>query len=133
MLPCGTALSQHEKFLVLALVIDRPGIYLHEICRELLRTTGTDTSVATIFRLLQKCGFTRAEIKAVSWQQSETLRQKYRTEMELYEAGMLIFVVSAICAISLKGVLECQFESGSVNGEAFYSGSVNGEAFYNFI
>ena len=29
--------------------------------------------------------------------------------------------VSAICAILLKGVLECQFESGSVSGEAFYN------------
>ena len=27
--------------------------------------------------------------------------------------------VSAICAMSLSGVLECQFENGSVNGETF--------------
>ena len=149
----GTALSQHEKFLVLALVIDHPGIYLHEICRELLETTSTDSSIATICRLLQKCRFTRTKIQAVALQQSEELRQRCRTEMELYEPDMLVFVdesgadrrdslrkfgyslrgkrtraqklvargrhVSAICAMSLSGVLECQFENGSVNGETF--------------
>ena len=88
----GTALSQHEKFLVLALVINRPRICLHEIRCELLEMTGIDASIATICRLLQKCGFTRTKIQASALQQSEEHRQRYRTEMELYEAEMLVFV-----------------------------------------
>ena len=41
-------LSKHEKFLVLGLVIDHPGIYLHETRRELLETMGTDASIVPV-------------------------------------------------------------------------------------
>ena len=85
-------LSQHEKFLVLALVMDHPGIYLHETRHELLETMSTDASIASICRLLQKCGFTCTKIQPVALQQNEELCQRYRTEMELYKADMLVFV-----------------------------------------
>ena len=111
---------------------------------ELLETMGTDASIASICRLLQKCRFTRTKIQAIALQHNEELSQRYRTEMELYEADILVFVdesgtdrrdslrkfgyslrgkrtraqklvvrghVSAICAMSLSGVLECQFEN----------------------
>lgn len=42
----GKSLTTYDEFAILELVLQRPGIYLHEICRELLDTTGTDTSVA---------------------------------------------------------------------------------------
>ena len=45
---------------VLQLVIEQPGIYLHEIRQE-LQNGGTDASIATICRFLQRCGFTRTK------------------------------------------------------------------------
>ena len=66
--------SAEPEWFVLQLVIERPGIYLPEICRE-LQNSGTDASIATICRFLQKCGFTRTKIQAVALQQSAELRQ----------------------------------------------------------
>ena len=145
----GKALSQNDEFLVLELVIERPGIYLHEIRRELQTSSGTDVSIATICRFLHKCGFTRTKIQA------EELRHKYKTAMELYKSPMLVFVdetgadrrdslrkfgyslrgkrtraqkliarghhISAISAMSTNGILECQFHNGTINGDKLYS------------
>ena len=60
----GKVLSQNDEFLIRQLVIERPGIYLYEIRRELL-SSGTDASIATICRFLHKCGFTRTKIVAL--------------------------------------------------------------------
>ena len=84
-------LSQNDEFFVLQLVIERPGIYLHEIRRE-LQNSGTDASIATICRFLQKCGFTRTKIQAVALRQSAELQHEYMSELELYKPSMLVFV-----------------------------------------
>ena len=47
-------LSKHKTFLVLPLVIDHSGIYIHESWSE---SMGADASITTICRLLQKYGF----------------------------------------------------------------------------
>ena len=69
-------------------MMDCPGIYLHEIHHELLQMTGTDASIATVCRLLQKCGFTCMKIQTVALQQSKELCQRHRTAMELYDRGL---------------------------------------------
>ena len=143
----GKVLSQNDEFFVLQLVIERPGIYLHEIRRE-LQNSGTDASITTIYRFLQKCGFTRTKIQAVALQQSAELRHEYMSELELYKPSMLVFVdetgtdrrdslrrfgyslrgkrtraqkllarghhVSAIGAMSVNGILECEFHHGAI-------------------
>ena len=44
----GKVLTTYDQFLVMELVLDRPGIYLHEVCQGLQQTTGTEVSEATV-------------------------------------------------------------------------------------
>ena len=88
----GKVLTTYDQFLVMELVLDRPGIYLHEVCQELQQTTGTEVSEATICKLFQKCGFTHTKIQHVALQCSEERRVQFRSEMQLYNKDMLVFV-----------------------------------------
>ncbi len=47
-------LTQIDKFLILELVIERPGIYLSEIQQKLRDETGTEISVSTICNFLHR-------------------------------------------------------------------------------
>ena len=85
--------SSQDEFLVLELVLEWPGVYLHEICQEMHSTTGTHVSEATICRFfLQKAGFTRTKIQHVAFQRSEELRARYLAEIQQYPADMFVFV-----------------------------------------
>ena len=79
-------LSSRDEFLLLELVLELPGVYLHEICQEMHSTTGTHVSEATICRFLQKAGFTRTKIEHVALQRSEELRARYLAEIQQYPA-----------------------------------------------
>ena len=54
-----TKLTVMDEFLILELVIERPGIYLREIQQQVRDETGTEVSISTICNFLHKNGFTR--------------------------------------------------------------------------
>ncbi len=85
-------LTDDDHFLLLELVLERPGIYLNELRHELLATTGTEASTATICRFLHACGFTRTKIRSVALQRSEEQRARYVSEVALYSPNMFVFV-----------------------------------------
>ena len=85
-------LTENDRFLILELVLKRPGIYLNELRQNLFITMGTDVSAATICRFLHSCGFSRTNIHSVAAQRSEELRARYVTEVALYTQEMLVFV-----------------------------------------
>jgi len=60
--------------LVIKLVLNSPGITLHEIKEELLHTLLIQIDVANICRLLQQNGFTRQKLKICALWQSKFLR-----------------------------------------------------------
>lgn len=64
------ALSSYDEFYVMELVLEKPGIYLREICRELFQLTGAVVSEASV--LVLKKG--RTKIQHVALQQSEQFR-----------------------------------------------------------
>ena len=72
--------------------MEKPGIYLHEISRDLQQTTANHISEATICRFLQKAGFTRTKIQHVALQWNEELRARYAAEIQLYQADLFVFV-----------------------------------------
>ena len=45
-----------DQLIILELIIDRSGIYLHELQQELVDETGTEVSTSTICRFLAKSG-----------------------------------------------------------------------------
>ena len=48
------ALSSYDEFYIMELVLEKPGIYLREICHELFQLTGAVASEATVCRFLKK-------------------------------------------------------------------------------
>ena len=84
-------LSSYDEFYIMELVLERPGIYLREICFELYQLTGAVVSEATVYRLLKKVGFTRTKIQHVAIQQSEEFRARFIAEVQLYRADMFAF------------------------------------------
>ena len=85
-------LTEVDQFLIMELVIEKPGTYLSEIKWQLEKTTGTTVSESTICRFLKQCGFTRKKIKHVALQRSEILRAKYVAEIGIYNPESLVFV-----------------------------------------
>ena len=155
--PCGSKLTEPIQLILLHLVLNRPGIYLHEISSSLLETTGCEVSLSSICRFLGKMKFTRQRLKIVAQQRDEFLRSMYISEVSIYDPEMLIFLDETGSdrrasirryGYSLRGrplVCEKLFVRGKrVSAIAFMSmngmldcktvtDSVNGEVFYNFV
>ena len=84
-------LTPIDEFLIL-LVIDTPGIQLHEIQTELACNTGTCINTSTVCRFLYKSGFTRKKLQTVALQCSEESRQKFVQEITVYNRDLFVFV-----------------------------------------
>ena len=89
-------LSEHDEFVLIKLVCENPSIYLHEIQLQLLQTTGTNASAATLCCTLGPLGMTR-KLKSVAIQRSDILRAEYQSEVSLFDHSILIFVDESGC------------------------------------
>ena len=75
------------------LVLDKPGIYLQEICYELHQVTGTAVyREATIPRFLKKVSFTHTKIQHVAVQQSEEFRAHFIADVQQYRVNIIVFL-----------------------------------------
>ena len=91
----GTAkLTEIDKFIILELAIDKPGIYLREIQEQLHSETGTEVDMSTVCRFLHASGFTRQKLIITAKQRSEFLRAQYLIDMQVYRGHpeLLAFV-----------------------------------------
>ena len=68
--------------------MDKPGIYLHEVKRQLVEETG---DICTICRFLHIPGFTRQKMITAK-QRSDVLRTEYLLDMSIYKGHPEIFV-----------------------------------------
>ena len=149
-----TKLTETIKVCILHLVLNRPGIYLHEIRRDLLANTGADVSLSSICKFLKKMRFTRQKLKVVAQQRDFFLRSLFVSEVSIYEPPMLIFLdetgsdsirkygysirgkslVSEKLLVRGKRVSAIAFMSvyGMLDCKTVTS-TVNGEGFYNFV
>ena len=89
-------LTMGVEMMILHIVLRRPGIYLHEVARELNETLGAEVALSTICMFLKKCGFTRQKLR-LSAIQSEIqrdsfLRLQFVSEVSLYDRDMMIFL-----------------------------------------
>ncbi len=85
-------LTEVDEFLIIEIVLDKPGIYLHEIQQYVLEETGTSVSPSTLCKFLHKQGFTRQKISRIAIQRSDELRTKFRQEISLFSPEMLVFI-----------------------------------------
>ncbi len=85
-------LTDVVQFLILQLVLERPGIYLHEIQAEVKRTTDLDLAPSTLCQFLHAQDFSRQKMKLIATQRDETLRSTFASEVSIYSADMFIFL-----------------------------------------
>ena len=85
-------LTVGAEMFIMHIVLRRPGIYLHEIARELYDNLGVDVTLSTICMFLNKNGFTRQRLKITASQRDDFLRMQFISEVSLYDKDMMIFV-----------------------------------------
>ena len=64
-------LHEHNVFVLMQIVLERPTIYLHELQRALTQTTEMFVSEATICRKLKRFGFFKKKVKYIALQRSD--------------------------------------------------------------
>ena len=80
-------LDDLDQLILLELVVDNPGIRLHELQQQLAKETGTEVSCSTICRFLSKSGFSRQKMILAAKQRSDLLIGL----MYLFSLGCQIF------------------------------------------
>ena len=90
-------LGNYEQLVLLRIVLESPGIYLHEVQARLLAMFGVSVSVATICRTLKFMGCTRQVINYIPVQRSEELRSKFMAQISPYDPSMLIWIDESGC------------------------------------
>jgi len=90
-------LSDFEQCELLSLILQNPGIYLHEIQDKLYEAFGVLVSAATICRTLQFMGCTRQVIRSVAIQQSDAMRAKFMAEISIYDPSMFLWLDESGC------------------------------------
>ena len=86
-------LTLNDEFLILLLVIDTPGIQLHEIQTKLACSTGTCVHTSTICRYLYNIsGFTRKKLQTVALNAVKSPGKKFVQEITVYNRDLLVFV-----------------------------------------
>ena len=150
-------LTPIAQMFVLNLVLEKPGIYLHEVQRELEESLLLDISLSTLCTFLHKSGFTHKKLRTVALQQDHILREQFSTEVSVYNTEMFVFVDETGSDArnklrnrghSIRGkpaknhtflvrgehisAIACMSSAGLINVKTF-QGTANGEVFYQFV
>ena len=72
----NTKITEFAKVFLVSLVIERPGVYLHEVKQLLLEYTGIDVQESTICKVLKACGLSWQNMTLAANQRSELLRSQ---------------------------------------------------------
>lgn len=109
-------LGDFEQLTLLRLILERPGIYLHEIQAELYSMFEVQVSVPTICKTLRHMGCTRQVIRHIAAQRSEVLMAKFMSDVAMYDPQMLVWIDETGCdrrnatrkyAYGIRGITPC--------------------------
>ena len=85
-------LDVHEKLYTIGMVLDRPSMYLSEVCHKLEEASGVVVTPPTICRLLRTYGITRKKIHQVALQRCYTLRGAFMAQCLLFNPDQFVFI-----------------------------------------
>ena len=150
-------LTPIAQLFILNLVLEKPGIHLHEIQRELEASLLLAISLSTLCTFLHKCGFTHKKLRTVALQQDRMLREQFSSEVSVFNTEMFVFVNETGSdarnklrkkGYSIRGkparyqtfllrgerisAIACMSSAGLLDVKTF-QGTANGETFYNFV
>ena len=89
--------GEYEQLTLLRLILEYPGIYLHELQCKLFHVFGVEVSVSTICRTLKLMGCTRQKIQYIALQQSDECRARFMAEISIYDPSMFIWIDETGC------------------------------------
>ena len=90
-------IGDYEEFILLRMIYEYPGIYLHEIEDKFLCRFGVNISASTLCRSLQTMGCTRQVIRQIALQRSDEQRARFMAEVAVYDPSMLIWIDESGC------------------------------------
>ena len=90
-------LTKPVQFVLLHLVLRRPGIYLTEIQQELFVQLGLKVSAALICNFLKKTNFTRKKMQLIAAQRDEELRSTFVIDVTIYVRRLIVFIDETGC------------------------------------
>lgn len=149
--------GDYEKLILLRLILDNTGIYLHELQNKLQELLGVAVSVSTICRTLKKIGCSRRVIRHVAIQRSDRLRAQFMADISAYDPEAIIWIDESGCdrrnstrkyaytiigqtpqdhRLLVRGTRYSALTAATVRGVydvQLVEGSVNGEKFTEFI
>ena len=105
--------TEVDQFQLLELVLERLGIYLHELRHE-LHASGAEASTSTICQSLHSCGLSRKKILSVALQRSEERRGRYVAEVTLHSLNMFVFMKRVAIVEMLCKYLAIPYEVSAV-------------------
>ena len=110
-------LGEFEQLALLRLILERPGIYLHEVQTELYAMFGVQVSISTICKTLRSIGCSRQVMRHVAAQRSDDLRAKFMADIAPYDPSMFVWVDETGCdrrnsirkyAYGVQGITPCE-------------------------
>lgn len=145
------------QLFILDIVLRKPGIYLHEIQKEIRKFLLLEVSLPTLCTFLHKSGFTHKKLHTVALQQNEMLREQFSSEVSVYTTDMFVYVdesgfdkrnkwrkygysirgkLANNCVSFARGerisAIACMSSSGLLDVKTIH-GTANGEVFYKFV
>lgn len=85
-------ITEPVKLFIFHLVLQKPGILLCEVTKEIKETLGLSVSESAICKVLTKGGFTRQKLAVCALQQDTTLREQFKADVGLYTKESIVFI-----------------------------------------
>ena len=90
-------LGDFEQVIILRLISEQPGIFLHEIRDKLFDMFGVALSPGTICKTLHYMGCSHQVIQHIALQRSNEQRASFMAEIAMYDPQMLIWIDESGC------------------------------------
>ena len=85
------SLDDHHELLILGLIIEKPSLYLKELCYEIYQATGVSVSGTTVCRVLRRNGFTRKKVQ-VAKQRCNEYRALFLSQVLDFNLDMFVWI-----------------------------------------
>lgn len=85
-------ITEPVKLFIIHLILQKPGIFLHEITNELRVILGLDVSESAVCKVIKKAGFSRQKLATYALQRDDSLRLQFKTDVAMYTRESLVFV-----------------------------------------
>lgn len=85
-------LDDHHELLLIALVMENPCLYLHEMCHQMNLLTGHQVSGSTVCRILRRNGLTRKKVQIAAKQRSVEYRAYFMSQALQFSSDYFVWV-----------------------------------------